>query len=414
MNAVRVRELVLQTTGQIVEGGVRADRALARTLRAHRDLTSEERGHVARWTLGMALWRERLRRAAGERRDLQLGFFLVDREQRALAEAAGLAGVEEAALAAVGARLAEPEDPVEALSLRRSLPPWLAARWIAQLGADRADRLAAAMNEPGPIAVRAHALRCDREALQRLLAGEGVVAELSAIAPHALRLRGRPNIVALAAWRGGLFEVQDEASQLVAQAVGARPGELVVDLCAGSGGKTLALAADMGDRGRLVAVDVEPLRLEDLSVRARRAQLGCIERRTGDARHPALLEDLRGRADAVLVDAPCTGLGILRRGPDARFRLSPADLPRFAALQRELLAAAAPLVRPGGRLVYATCSVDPEEDEQVADAFADPRFTRLEARRTWPDVEGCDGFYWAVWKAEPAVDGEDSTGRHAG
>jgi 16S rRNA (cytosine967-C5)-methyltransferase len=213
-------------------------------------------------------------------------------------------------------------------------------------------------------------------------------------------LDGRPNILGLDSWRRGLFEVQDDASQCVTIAAQARPGELVVDLCAGSGGKTLALAADLAGQGRLVAVDVNPQRLRDLAVRAARAGAGGIEPRPGDATQPALTRDLEGRCDLVLVDAPCSELGVLRRSPDARWRLAPDAPDAFAPLQAELLARAALLVRPGGRVAYSTCSVDRAENEAVLET-APPSLTPISARTLRPDRDGCDGFFIAMLVASP-------------
>lgn len=405
MDHCRIRTLVLHTLRRVVDEGVRADRALAATLRANRDLSSDERRHVARWSLGLALWQERFRRLTDDR-GLWLALLLVEVHGIDPTDASAAAGIDPAVLDAALSRRDEPADPVEALAFRRSLPSWLARRWIDQLGPDKADRLAAASNRPGPITVRTNRLRTTPDELERRLESEGVDSRRSTLVDTALRLEGRPNIVALESWRAGLFEVQDEASQLVAEAVEARPGQTVVDLCAGAGGKTLALAARMEDRGRLVAIEPDADRVHDLSVRLRRAGVRSVEIRRGDGRDAALLADLRRSADAVLVDAPCSGLGILRRGPDSRFRIRPDDPDRFARLQAALLGSAATLVRPGGRLVYATCSVDHAENEAVADAFSlstrstrssRPGFERLLTRRTWPDEEGCDGFFLAVW-----------------
>ncbi len=289
-----------------------------------------------------------------------------------------------------------PSDAVESLAYERSLPTWLARRWIQQWGPQRADSLARAMNERGPISVRANTLRCDRLELLERLRREGVEATSSELAPHALRLRGRPNIQALQVWRDGLFEVQDEGSQLIAEAVSARPGGFIVDLCAGSGGKTLALAAQMRNEGNLIAVDIEPQRLVDLRVRAARHGVTCVETRRLDATDPRSLADLSAKADAVLVDAPCSSTGTFRRGPDARWRLKQGEIEEWSRIQKALLASALALVRPGGRLVYATCSVEPAEDEEVIRGLGLPAVRLSSEQRTWPDRDGCDGFYWAT------------------
>jgi 16S rRNA (cytosine967-C5)-methyltransferase len=237
-------------------------------------------------------------------------------------------------------------------------------------------------------------------------------------------LDGHENAFALDSFREGLFEVQDEGSQVVVLACGARPGMKVVDACAGAGGKSLALAAEMRNRGEVLALDVDEERLSEARRRARRGGVHNLRTRVipaGDAADAALA-DLAGKADLVLVDAPCSGLGTLRRKPDARWRLAPTDPERFGVLQRELVARFARLVRPGGRLVYATCSVTRTEDEEVA-AFAAglPGIAPLPIERAageelaraagaggnelrlWPQRHGTDGFFMATF-----VRGEDA------
>jgi 16S rRNA (cytosine967-C5)-methyltransferase len=380
-------------------GGERADRALATVLRTHRDLSSEERKHVAEWSLGLALWRGRMDRLAQGNQALWFPLFLADRVKWPVDAVAAATHVDAQALRNA-LDTAAPSDPAEHVSFEYSLPNWLARRWVHQLGVVRAARLASAMNERGPISIRVNTLRVTREELMSRLAGEGVSARTSSLVDTGLRLDGRPNIVALPSWREGLFEVQDEGSQLIAEAVSAQPGETVIDLCAGAGGKTLALAAAMQNKGHLIAIEPDAQRLADLSVRLKRAGVACVEPRRGDARDPSTWSDVHGQADAVLVDAPCSSLGTLRRGPDARWRLAADEPERWAELQWELVRAASQLVRPGGRLVYATCSIDPAENEAVAQRAVESLPVKLEREhRTWPDIDGCDGFFWSVFSS---------------
>jgi 16S rRNA (cytosine967-C5)-methyltransferase len=379
--------------------GERADRVLAGELRRRPSLSSLQRRLAAEWALGIALWCGRLDTMAEGDSGLRLPLFLIDREQRDPAEVARWTNIslERLRRALLIGETHAPADGAEALAFRRSLPVWLARRWIDQLGSDRADGLAAAMNEPGPVTVRANTLRCDRDALAARLLEEGVRSRACTLAPHGLVLEGRPNILGLTAWRDGLFEVQDEGSQLVAEATRAAGCDLVVDLCAGSGGKTLALGAAMQNRGRLVAIDVNPARLADLRARSLRHGLTCVAPRCADATRLDSLDDLRARADVVLIDAPCSSVGTLRRGPDARWRLKPDDFARWSTVQRALLASGATLVKPGGRLLYATCSLDPLENEDVVTGVTLSGFSWQENRRVWPDTDGTDGFFWAVW-----------------
>jgi 16S rRNA (cytosine967-C5)-methyltransferase len=311
--------------------------------------------------------------------------------------------------------LPPPSDPLEALAVATSLPRWLAKLWSEQLGEAETRSLAQALNQRAPLTIRANALKTTRDALAAALAAEGARVEATRHSLDGLTFTSRTNVFALAAFKQGLFEVQDEGSQLIAEACNARPGQIVVDACAGAGGKSLALAAAMQNKGRLIACDRDGRRLDEFRLRSRRASVHNWEARTvpegstGERR----LDDLRGMADAVLVDAPCSGLGALRRNPDARWRLTPEEVQTFPPRQGEILARYSDLVRPGGLLVYATCSVNRAENEDVRAAFlaAHPGFAPVrvaelvgEARakdlgarehelQLLPNRHGTDGFY---------------------
>ena len=246
--------------------------------------------------------------------------------------------------------------------------------------------------------------------------------------PLGLTALGFPRLTDTRAFLDGLFEVQDEGSQLLAALVGAQPGERVVDACAGAGGKSLALAGQMADRGALWALDVEASRLKNLSQRARRAGVHAIQVRPIPEDFSAARDAprLAGRCDRVLIDAPCSGLGVLRRSPDARYRLTADGFEGYAARQRSILANLCELTRPGGRLVYATCSVARVENEGVVERFlaARPDFALIDAAECLPEAaramvrdgffhplphrDGCDGFFGAVMVRQasaPAVSG---------
>jgi len=229
------------------------------------------------------------------------------------------------------------------------------------------------------------------------------------LAPHGRRFAPDTAVESWPAYQAGAIEVQDAGSQLVCEAVAVRPGEAVVDLCAGAGGKTLALAAAMDDRGRLLACDADRARLARLMPRAERAGVSIVETRLLDGgREAAGLADWAGRADAVLVDAPCSGTGTWRRNPESRWRLTPAEVARLAALQHRLLGIAAGLVRPGGRLVYVVCSLLDAEGADQIEAFlvAHPEWRavppglaagqpRGQGLRLTPQFDECDGFFVA-------------------
>jgi 16S rRNA (cytosine967-C5)-methyltransferase len=326
-----------------------------------------------------------------------------------------------APLLAAGERLAATADPVLAFARRHSLPDWFAARALARFGGE-AEALAMALGAPPPRTVRANLLRvADRDALANALAAEGIATDPARFAATALHVHGDHDLFATAAFRRGDFEQQDEASQLVAAVVAPPPRGKVLDLCAGNGGKTLALAAALGNRGVVAAADVHERRLQALRERARRAgatNLAVHELCFGQ--WPPELAAFAAHADRVLVDAPCSGTGTWRRRPEARWALDEARLVSLQRTQDELLARAAAALRPGARLVYATCSLLTEENEariaalrasrpelalvrvaeilggDAARAIADPSGTFLSLR---PDRHGCDGFFAAVLRA---------------
>jgi len=301
---------------------------------------------------------------------------------------------------------APPPDPLDALATRCSFPTWLAARWVERYGQADARALMSAMNERPPLTVRANTLRLSREALAARLAAEDAVATRPAAwAPEGLvaeRAAGAP-----ARWRAftdGACAVQDEASMLVARLLEPRAGETLIDACAAPGTKTTHLAQLMDNRGRIVALDPQPARLHRVTEAA--ARLGVTIVQTIEGTVQELVSSYAPRADGVLVDAPCTNFGVLRRNPEVKWRRRPEDIPASAARQSQILSAAATLVKPGGRLVYATCSPEPEENDAVVAAFlaAQPAWrvdppaqfpVALDADgflRTRPDRHGTDGF----------------------
>jgi 16S rRNA (cytosine967-C5)-methyltransferase len=261
-----------------------------------------------------------------------------------------------------------PTDPVEALALRRSFPTWLARRWVERYGSDEASALMGAMNERPPLTLRANALRTTREALAaRLQDEERIGTTPTRHAPEGLIAPdgGRPG-----SWRAfadGDVAVQDEASMLVARLLGPRPGDTVADVCAAPGTKTTHLAQLMAGRGRIHAFDPQPSRLALVGEAATRLGVTIVE--THDGTVQTLAPAFAAGCDGVLVDAPCSNLGVLRRNPEVKWRRAPEDIAASAVRQREILAAAATMVRPGGRLVYATCSLEPEENDEVVTAF---------------------------------------------
>ena len=261
-------------------------------------------------------------------------------------------------LAGFKSRLAMPLDPAVAADL----PDWLWQRLGATYGPERRDALAKALVVPAPFDLRANVLKTTRDEALAALAAEGLRVTPTPYAPHGLRLAGRPMLARHPWLADGRLEVQDEGSQLVAHLVAPKRTDLVVDFCAGAGGKTLALGALMRSQGRLYALEVDAKRLANLKPRLARSGLSNVQPEEIAHERDARVKRLAGKADRVLVDAPCTGIGTLRRNPDLKWRHDETALAELAAKQASILAAAARLVKPKGRLVYATCSLLPEEN----------------------------------------------------
>ncbi len=281
--------------------------------------------------------------------------------------------------------------------LRESVPDWLDSLGEESLGADLWTKELKALNTQALVVLRANRLLTDREALGGKLRNEGIQTEPLPDNPDALILKERRNVFRTKAFQQGLFEVQDASSQLVAPFLQVEPGMRVVDACAGAGGKTLHLAALMENKGQLLALDIYPSKLSELRKRAKRAKAHNIETRLIDS--SKVVKRLKDSAHRVLIDAPCTGLGVLRRNPDAKWKLQPEFLERVCLTQRELLQQYSKMVRPGGILVYATCSILPRENtEQVAHFLRSPSgngFTLEEERSLLASRDGFDGFYMA-------------------
>jgi len=301
-----------------------------------------------------------------------------------------------------------------AAAVAADLPDWLWTRLGAALGEAEREALAHAWLSAAPLDLRINPLKTTRDAARAALAASGFNAQPTPFSPLGLRVPGRPALARHPLFTGGMLEVQDEGSQLVGYLVAPRRSDMVVDFCAGAGGKTLLLGALMRSQGRLYAFDTHDRRLANLKPRLVRSGLSNVHPQLIAHERDTKIKRLAGKIDRVLVDAPCTGFGTLRRNPDLKWRQPESALALLAAKQSAILSSAATLVKPGGRLVYATCSVLPDENEAVVDAFlaAHPGFARGDAAaelaqagipldtgpalRLLPHKHGCDGFYAAV------------------
>ena len=304
-------------------------------------------------------------------------------------------------------------------NIRADLPDWV----IERLRAGRSDEdilaLARSFQQPAPLDLRVNALKAPREAVLERLERDDIAAEPTKYSPSGVRLRGKPALNQHVLFTEGVVEVQDEGSQLLGMLMEARRGEMVVDFCAGAGGKTLQMGAAMGSQGRLYAFDVSDKRLTNLGPRLKRSGLSNVHPQRIANENDAKVKRLRGKIDRVLVDAPCTGLGTLRRNPDLKWRQTVEGIAELNVKQTAILDAAGALVKPGGRLVYGTCSLLAEENEQVVEAFLakHPEFKLLSAQEIleragvtlpgageylhlYPHIHDTDGFFAAVMERQ--------------
>ena len=305
-------------------------------------------------------------------------------------------------------------------SVRLDLPDWLYDALSVQFGAAELEPLAVSLNQPAPLDLRINPLKTTREEVLARFKSDGIGAEACRYSPLGIRLAAKPSLARHPLFLGGSVEVQDEGSQLLGFLVQPKRGEMVADFCAGAGGKTLLLGALMRSQGRLYAFDVAEKRLAKLKPRLARSGLSNVHSARIESEHDIKIKRLSGKLDRVLVDAPCSGLGTLRRNPDLKWRQAPESVAELVAKQASILAAASALVRSGGRLVYATCSLLDAENEAVVSAFlaAHPEFKSCSAAdilskqgidlaadaagrlRLLPHRHGTDGFFAAVMERQ--------------
>ena len=412
-----------ELVGQVVRFEHPADAVVARFFREHRELGSRERATLSETVF--AILRRKLLfdhlapsgSGPKERRLAILGFH-APREFLA------------AALNESEKRWLEACDAVNRADLlerhRHNLPEWLVAPLKAQLG-DEFWPLVDSLQQPASLDLRVNALVAKRPEIQAQLAQQAIKSIATPFSPWGLRLEGKPALNKVDAFTRGAIEVQDEGSQLLALLLDARRGEMGVDFCAGAGGKTLAIGAGMRNTGRLYAFDTSAHRLDALKPRLARSGLSNVHPAAIAHERDERIKRLAGKIDRVLVDAPCSGLGTLRRNPDLKWRQSPKTVQEFAVRQAAILAGAARLVKSGGRLVYATCSMLQDENEAIAQAFtaAHPDFAVQDAGglleglkvdgaaglcaggdtgsrylRLWPHRQGTDAFFAAIWRRD--------------
>jgi len=411
VNTEEVLREILRFTGP-------ADGTLSRYFRDHPRLGSRERGVVAEAVYGL------LRNKAVYTNFSESGIGSPMRRLSllGLADAVGvdsLGGLTEDETAWLQ-RVMEIDRTHLPLMMKANLPEWLWTKLLERFGEEDALKLAMSLNTPAPLDLRVNTLKGDRETVIATLAQAPIIAEPTPYSSTGLRVRKKPSIQNLPLFKDGTIEVQDEGSQLLAQLVGAKRGEMVADFCAGAGGKTLALGALMRNTGRLYAFDISEKRLAKLKPRMARSGLSNVHPVVIAHEKDAKIKRLAGKLDRVLVDAPCSGLGTLRRNPDVKWRQTADGVAELNAKQASILASAARMVKPGGRLVYATCSILDEENEGIVQAFLaeHPDYALVPASKVlaeqkvdlemgdylklYPHLHQTDGFFAAIMERKKA------------
>ncbi len=281
---------------------------------------------------------------------------------------------------------------------RESIPDWMDELGVKELGEKKWEKELAAQNEQAKVILRVNTLKTTKEQLRAILMDSNIETEFIKEYPDALVLTERANVFLTQAFKDGLFEVQDASSQLVARFLDVAPGMRVVDTCAGAGGKTLHMASIMENKGQLIAMDIYESKLKQLKLRAKRNSVFNIDYRVIES--TKVIKKLHEKADRVLIDAPCSGLGVLKRNPDSKWKLQPEFIDNIKNTQREVLENYSKMVKPGGKLVYATCSVLPSENEEQVKHFLTTeigkQFTFVKDNKVLASDSGFDGFYMAL------------------
>ncbi|WP_282055200.1 RsmB/NOP family class I SAM-dependent RNA methyltransferase [Maribacter luteus] len=389
---------VVDALGNIFNDGEYADKVVEKTLKRDKRWGSRDRGFIAETTYDIVRWK----RLYAEIAEVKAPYSRANLF-RMFAVWAVLKGIELPdwkQLEPVPTRRIKGKfDELSKIrKFKESIPDWLDELGEKALGDKLWSKEIAALNQQASVILRVNTLKTTKEKLRKALLDDGIVAEPIKGYASALQLIERANVFTTKSFKDGFFEVQDASSQLVSEFLDVKPGQRVIDTCAGAGGKTLHLAALMENKGQLIALDIYGNKLKELKRRARRNGAHNIEPRTIES--TKVIKKLYNSADRVLIDAPCTGLGVLRRNPDAKWKLQPDFLEKITKTQQEILRSYSKMVKPGGKMVYATCSILPQENsEQVLSFLASEEgkeFTLAKENKIYASKTGFDGFYMAL------------------
>ncbi|HBK82213.1 MAG TPA: RNA methyltransferase [Flavobacterium sp.] len=295
------------------------------------------------------------------------------------------------------------DELIKIRKFKEAIPDWLDELGLKELGKETWDKEIKAQNEQAKVVLRVNTLKTSKEKLRALLMDQNIETEFIENQPDALVLKERANVFILPQFKEGFFEVQDASSQLVAYFLDVKPGMRVVDTCAGAGGKTLHLASLMQNKGQLIAMDIYESKLKQLKIRAKRNGVFNAEFRVIDS--TKVIKRLHEKADRVLIDAPCSGLGVLKRNPDSKWKLQPEFIENIKKVQEEVLLSYSKIVKPGGKLVYATCSILPSENQEQVKKFLKSEegksFQLIKDQNIFAHQSGFDGFYMALMQKRP-------------
>jgi len=383
---------------QIFNEGMYADKVVQQLLKRDKRWGSRDRGFVAETTYDIVRWKRLYAEIANIKEP-----FSRDDIWRLFAVWATLKGIK---LPDWKYFEATPQRKIKGRfdefskirKIKESVPDWMDELASKELGENVWSKEISSLNQQAEVVLRVNSLKTTKEKLQAVLFDLEIETETLKNYPDALKLKERSNVFTTEAFKKGSFEVQDASSQMVAHFLDVKPGMKVVDTCAGAGGKTLHLAALMENKGQVIAMDIYENKLKELKRRAKRAGAHNIEMRHIDSTKP--IKKLYNKADRVLIDAPCSGLGVLRRNPDAKWKLKPEFIEKIKNIQSEILASYSRMVKPGGQLVYATCSILPSENQEQVEKFLTSdmgkEFTFVKEKKILSHESGFDGFYMAL------------------
>lgn len=392
---VHVRAVV-DTLLSIFKEGFLADKAIQYTLRSNPKAGSKDRAFIASSTYDIVRWWRKY-------------WFLLGKEEQHteaaiwelfavywLVQGNELPDWEEFNNIQKGKIESRRADAEKTIAIRESVPDWLFELGAAELSEEKWGEEIAAMNGESTVYIRANTIKTNAEALLQELKSKEIEAKLFKPVDNCIAIAERQNLFSLDIFKKGYFEMQDAGSQMIGEFLRVEPGMRVIDACAGAGGKTLQLAAQMQNKGRIISMDIEDWKLQELKRRTRRAGVGIVETKVIDG--TKTIKRLANTADRLLLDVPCSGLGVLKRNPDAKWKLDISFIERIKKTQEEILQSYPRMLKKGGLMVYATCSILPSENTQQVEKFLanNPEFELLEEQQLYPSTQSYDGFYMAL------------------